>query len=1447
VEIKRGSDVIADVYLKETSYTLEEINGSYIAYLEFDVRHAIEFTVNDYIEYQGETYYIRYKENVTKAETSLGFSYRMTFYHELYRLHEVAFFMYEAPEFRKNMNYYTGNASQALELVARSMRRVYDDWDCGDVAESESRTFNFKDMTCADVIDSLVREYNIEYWVKNRKIYLGKREYDNGAGPLMQGGGFRSITLSSVDETPPVTRLYAYGSDINLTSQDGDYLGLPSDAKFVEKNTDKYGIIESTEQFEDIYPHGVFEVTEKIDTYTLRSSDIDFNLSEQLIDGAEARVTFQTGGLAGYDFAIVSGSWNNTSKQFRLVKNEEENALSVPGDINFAVGDKFILTGLKMPASYVSAAREALLSAAEKRLDEICENRVRIDVVCDEIYFYEHNITISCGEMVEVQDSNLDISRKIRVTGIKRYIENGDETPYRCDMTLSDFLHGNGLGQALSEMKEIPERVNDRYRKLVQYTRRRFRDSLETIEMIERALLDSFTSSISPAAVQTMALLVGDESLQFRFVDSTTNPVEVSHTVTFDSSSKELYAEGGLYLQHLTLGIDSVSSSHSPDEYMYWGMSQFYSPPLEDGGKKYYLYARVSTVIAYGAFLLSETAIGMRSVPGSYHLLMGVLNSEYNGARSYVSLYGFTEILPGRITAKRIISSDGDNFIDFLNNAVRIGNSASSIEFNTSGDGKLVLKGTLLQSQAGGVQPPGYFRGAYDGGATYYEGDQTTYNGSGYRYIHASPSTGIDPSNASYWALLSEKGAPGSYRSFIFKYSHSQPSTPSGDDLLPKGWTEAPYEVTTVTDIAHGSQWELQTDGRRKSPATEDGGFTKNRITYTAKEGERIVIRLQVSSQENDFAIIGYPNFPLTLSSVRMDSISGDTEKTYTVPVYNSGDYFIEIAYSKNSSLSGGDDCAWYEVLSGGSWWMSSSEVTYSLGEYVASAWSAPVKVTGEDGADGADGRFWDYKYMASSSQPSTPSGLNPSGWYDTPPSLTGSDMLWMSFCEKNASGTELLQSWSVPVRISGEKGADGAYYEFRYTKNGSATSSPPIDASSLDPTSSSSYPWTTVMPSSGLTEYIWMTYAKKSSDGGALLSSWSSPSRISGVQGDTGSSPALVYRGEYNKNSDGTAATLNYYGNEKRLDAVKYNGVYYVARIDAYRNYGSSPDTPFSGIIPTNTSYWNTFGAQFDSVATGLLLAESANIADWVIKDGKITSQNSTGDGTARAQLDGKNGKITFASDISVWTETALEESRKQLISIDSGTGKISLDTERDSTTISSQGVFSNCAGTNLLPGMSGLHKNGAIVGLGYGNMDKDYYDPESSLMAGVIGVASNSSSNPVPAYGGYFENLMASGLYISVKRINADYYPKETDCFLSCYNSSYITLYFSAAQSPGKIYYIRLNNGQVNLNANAAGGKKFLLPNRTEVNSVTATISGELITIIWDGQYWLYSSTSS
>ena len=75
MEIKRGNTVVCDVYLKDNSYTVEEIMGEDTLTLNFLSRNVVNLQINDYIDFEGTKYKIRHNEKVTKKETSLGWEY----------------------------------------------------------------------------------------------------------------------------------------------------------------------------------------------------------------------------------------------------------------------------------------------------------------------------------------------------------------------------------------------------------------------------------------------------------------------------------------------------------------------------------------------------------------------------------------------------------------------------------------------------------------------------------------------------------------------------------------------------------------------------------------------------------------------------------------------------------------------------------------------------------------------------------------------------------------------------------------------------------------------------------------------------------------------------------------------------------------------------------------------------------------------------------------------------------------------------------------------------------------------------------------------------------------------------------------------------------------------------------------------------------------------------
>lgn len=649
MEIKRGNQIICNVYLKNNSFVEEEIMSTHTLTLNFLSRNVVELQINDYVEFEGTKYKIRHNEKVTKRETSLGWEYNVVFYSSRYDLQDVQFFLHGTPERKKNFDYYTGTARDWLTLLVKNMNRAEAGWVAGSCIESRMITLSFKDKKVGSVLDEVVKELDTEYWISGKTINIGKREYSSNGLVLAQGEGmgFTELEVSAVDDTPPVTVLYPYGSDKNLgTDYGNDYLVLPGGVLYLEKNVDKYGRIERSVQFDHIFPHGEFVVTEKIDTTTLKASGIDFNLTDCLIDGVEVIVTFQDGGLAGYDLAIVEGSWNNASKQFKLKVNEQENALKVPGDINFSVGDKFILTGLKMPQSYRDNASQQLLEESQAWLDEHCEKRVQLRGKCDEGLFRQLNLFIAPGQMVGVYSEQLKIDREIRVTKVKRYIENDNKPAYRYELTLSDFLQGNGFKDLVDDVNKVPEEIEDKVRPVKEWTKRSWRDVMETLGMMFDPEGDYFTELIKPLAVHTAQLIVGTNSQQMdlvgvRFVPNADNDPNYFK----NTAGKLVHFTVSETVREWTISADSFRLNNS---------------------LAYYVYAKCPKEGNRGSILVSERQIKLEAEAGYYHFWVGVLNTPEDSVRSWNPNYGFTEIAGQTITTGVIKDKNSNLVIDLI-------------------------------------------------------------------------------------------------------------------------------------------------------------------------------------------------------------------------------------------------------------------------------------------------------------------------------------------------------------------------------------------------------------------------------------------------------------------------------------------------------------------------------------------------------------------------------------------------------------------------------------------------------------------------------------------------------------------------------------------------------------------------------------------------------------
>lgn len=1267
MKIYHNDTVLLDIAVDDNSYRYRAIKGEHALTLYYALAEHIEIPIGAYCIFENETYTLEKPESF-KMKHSRNFEYTVIFESPQAKAGK---FKFRNPIDRRLKFNLTAKPREHLQMFVDNMNMRDSGWTIGECIEAPEKLISYNHLFCIDALAQQAETFETEYEVVGKRVSLRKVEY-NKDNPLPlsygKGNGFKpDIGRSNFEDGVAKEVLFVQGGAENIdpSTYGGSELLLPknqtirydgihfegeegfdaSAARTYITDADGYSIrradktpttnAEDSLDCSEIYPKRIGEVSSVVEVdadkhfYDIVDASIPANLNfeDYLIEGETMTVIFQSGMLAGGDKQfevkyIHEAKDGKAARRFEIVPQEIDGVTMPGGNYLPQAGDTYAVFNCMLPDAYIcdnatkSGASWDMFREGVRYLYEHEEVRFSFTGELDGIWAKKDWVNIGgrikLGGYVRFTNEQFQPEPiLVRIVGIKDYINN----PHSPEIELSNSTVGGSTSTTLKALENNEVRMESLHKEAIQFTKRRYRDAKETMDMLGEALLENFTNSINPITVQTMAMLVGDESLQFQFVNNTTSPVAVAHNVVWDSEAKQLRCPAGI-IQHLTLGIKSLSSSHAASEYKFWAMEAFTSAILTESNKRYYLYAKVSKTEKTGVFYMSEEAIAMEGVSGYYHLLMGVLNSEYEGERSYVSLYGFTEIMPGRITTDKVVSADGKSFFDMLNNTLKLGDA---LDFNSQGDGRMRLKGTLVQSESGDESPVGCYRGVYNSAYTYYNGDEVAFTVAGitstYRYTNANPTKGIDPTNAAYWQVQAagvkgDQGIPGN-------------DGKDGTSVAVSG-NNITYQASNSGTAAPTGEWLAS------PPALQKGQFlwTKTVVTYT--DGNATTA-YSVSYYGTD-GKNGEDGADGTSISIKSSSVLYAIEATGTQPA--------DSAFTHST----------IPAVQAGQYLWSLTKVVYSDGTETKCYGVFRIGEDGEQGAQGAagaDGKtsYLHIKYSNDGGQTfSSNVGLRMAGFKSL--RLMGNG--GFRFTDSNLGevagewiGTyvdyEPMDSTDVFrykwVKVKGEQGNAGDYYEYRYAKNGSTSTPPAIDKTAVAPAG-----WTTEQPSVGDLEYLWASVAKISGDGERLLQEWSTPVRFTpqdGAKGEDGKSPALAFQGEY----DTTGATL-YHGNEYRVDAVRYNGAYYVARIDADA-VAAKNGTTFKGILPTNTAYWNPFGASFESVATNLLLAENANIAGWIYRNGRMESQTTDKNGNPMTYLNGEKGEVRLKGTIQHSTGT--------------------------------------------------------------------------------------------------------------------------------------------------------------------------------------------------------------
>ena len=674
------------IEVKDESYSYEAVMGEDTLTLYFSHPGYLEIPVGSWCDFYGKRYFLK-KDSNLKKNGERNFEYTLIL--ETGRADATLWKVRHTVDNSIKFSY-TAKAHEHLRLLVENLNRRGTGWKVGDCIEGTEKVINYSHTYILDALNQLADIYETEWQITEetidgkqiKTVHLRKVEY-NKDNPLKlsygKGHGFKvGVGRESGDIPPEIILVETTDRNIDYSTYRAKNLLLPKSKTLVyegrtyktdadgscvmradkELTTAKEDSLDCTE----IYPSrvgtvsAVLEVNKENNFYDFVDEDIpqELNFEDCLIAGENMTVIFQTGMLTGKEFEVKyihEEKDKKAGRRFEIVPQEIDGiTMPEPEVWRPKAGDTYAVFGIQLPNAYIcndttqTGASWEVFKEAAKYLYEHEDKKFTFTGTLDGIWAKKRWLQIGgkikLGGYVDFSDTQFHPEGSlIRMIGIKRFVNN----PYSPEIELSNEPVGTSVSSDLNKIETNEVTVDSKYKDALQFTKRRFRNAKETMSMLEDALLN-FSGSVNPITVSTMQLLVGDESLQFRFVNSKTNPAQISHNITYNANTRILNAPAGI-LQHMTLGISALSSSHKPNEYKYWDMANYDSPVLIDPTKKFYLYVKCSNENQTGTFLLSETAIKMEGIAGYYHFLVGVLNSEYEGDRSFVELYGFTEIL----------------------------------------------------------------------------------------------------------------------------------------------------------------------------------------------------------------------------------------------------------------------------------------------------------------------------------------------------------------------------------------------------------------------------------------------------------------------------------------------------------------------------------------------------------------------------------------------------------------------------------------------------------------------------------------------------------------------------------------------------------------------------------------------------------------------------------
>lgn len=574
----------------------------------------------------------------------------------------------------------TGDLKRFMEVLISNANRVFPGkWALGVCPETDGdNTLTFSESdNCLSVLQTLCSEdkFGVEFEIErvNGVYVINIKKTIGQTLPFVleygKGKGLYSISRENVSSSNIVTRLKVYGSTENITSKyRADRLcmyGKDKASSYIEKAdaVAKYGIFEGRKNF-DIKPTFTGKVSSVVDGDVLSFIDTSFpfdinakNASGKtlyLIPGVSAKVHFNSGNLAGYEFEVHA--YDHATHKFTLVKQTDDRGNVFPSETSPAFqispNDTYKVLDIAYSRDIEEDAEKKLAEEGNKYYDQNSQPKVQYSVNVTKA-FIENKLALSDGitnvfapgDYLPIKDDEIGVDKSIRIKSFTRNVLD----PYDYSLTISDTqTKGDITTRVISDLVDIDKVLTINNLKDPAQARANWRSSREVLNMVfDPETGGYYKDKITPESVDTMMLSVGAKSMQFGLINTVFEP-------NFNGNPNLFKWKGGV-LTHYTIDPDKACS---------WVLADGTTALQQD--VPYYIYAVCNRDNSAGTMSISTTQHKVEESPNVYFFLIGILGSidADTKVRAISLTYGFTTINGRFIKTGRIESADGTTYFD---------------------------------------------------------------------------------------------------------------------------------------------------------------------------------------------------------------------------------------------------------------------------------------------------------------------------------------------------------------------------------------------------------------------------------------------------------------------------------------------------------------------------------------------------------------------------------------------------------------------------------------------------------------------------------------------------------------------------------------------------------------------------------------------------------------